>query len=81
MPGHTFVSLDINSGPKGLKQEGGITFFVYLLVICARWLLSRHATTRIVRIWFAAAGSLLGIAILVYIERTTQPELLMEPAD
>jgi len=62
-----------------LWQQAGVTFFAYLLlVIGGRRLLSRHATTRLARIWLAAAGSVLGIAVLLYTERTTQPEVLME---
>jgi PAP2 superfamily len=62
-----------------LWQQAGIAFFAYLLlVISARWLLSRRATTRMARLRLAVAGSLLGIGVVLFIERTTQPELLME---
>ena len=62
-----------------LWLQAGFAFFAYLLlVISGRWLLSRQASTRLSRIRLAAAGSLLGIAAVFFVERTTQPELLME---
>jgi len=62
-----------------LWQQAGFAFFAYLLVVISgRWLLSRQASTRLSRIRLAAAGSLLGIAAVFFVERTTQPELLME---
>jgi membrane-associated phospholipid phosphatase len=59
-----------------LWQQAGIAFFAYLLlVISARWMLRRHAATRLP---LAVGGSILGIAAVLFVERTTQPDVLTE---